>query len=160
MRKKVKEVKIIRGTDTLFSGNPAIKIQLNTKADLTGYTASLYFGSVKKDFTTEDVANKVLNLSYTHEETKTFFPGRGYALLRLYDQNGLQATIWRFVFNVVFPYDKHSCGGHGIEVVIGDSTGSANVEYELDTETLIVSFTEDVGGESNGYTLFGIGNPL
>ena len=98
--KKVKEVKIIRGNDTTFSGNSPIPIKINTKADLIGFTASLFFGSITKTFSTEDVANKLLHLAYTSEETNSFFPGRGFALLKLYDQQGRQATVWRFVLNV------------------------------------------------------------
>ncbi|MBO6031908.1 MAG: hypothetical protein J6Q22_10745 [Prevotella sp.] len=140
MVKKLKEVKIIRGNDTTFSGNAPIKIQINTKADLTGFTASLFFGSVVKDFTEEEVSSKLLKLAYTSEETEQFFPGRGFALLKLYDSEGRQATIWRFVFNVIFPYEKPTCGGYAVEVVIGDAESMVDVKYDEETETLIVDY--------------------
>lgn len=146
--KKVKELKIIRGNDTLFSGNPAIPIKINTKADLTGFTASLFFGSVTKSFPSDDVGKKKLSLSYTSEETSSFFPGRGFATLKLYDTEGRQATVWRFVFNVVFPYEHNVCGKHGIEVVIGDADPNAEVKYDEENEMLVVSF--DVAGVGNG----------
>ncbi len=140
MKRRLKELKIIRGNDTTFSGNDPISIQINTTADLSGFTASLFFGSVVKNFSEEEVKSKILNLAYTSEETLQFFPGKGFALLKLYDSMGRQATVWRFVFNVVFPYDKPSCGGHSIEVVIGDADGNVEVKYDDETETLIVDY--------------------
>ena len=151
--KKLKEVKIIRGNDTTFSGNAPIKIQINTKADLTGFTASLFFGSIVKDFDTEEVAGKILQLAYTSAETEQFFPGRGFALLRLYDPEGRQATIWRFVFNVIFPYERPTCGGYEIEVVVGDASSMIDVKYDEETETLIVDYN---GTGSDMSQMFGM----
>lgn len=153
MIKKLKEVKIIRGNDTTFSGNAPIKIQINTKADLTGFTASLFFGSIVKNFDSESVESKLLELSYTSSETEQFFPGRGFALLRLYDQEGRQATIWRFVFNVVFPYEKPTCHGYEIEVVVGDTDSTVDIKYNEETETLIVDYKVS---SDDDYSLFNV----
>ena len=140
MKKKLKEIRIIRGNDTTFSGNPPLRININTKTDLTGFTGILSFGSIEKHFGTEEVASKLLKLSYTSEETKKFFPGRGFALLRLFDSMGRQATVWRFVFNVIFPYDHHKCGGFDIEVEIGSAEEAFDIKYDEEEEMLIVDF--------------------
>ena len=95
-------IAIYRGEDTDFAGAEPIQIRLDTDLDLTGYTAELYFGSIVKTFESEDVEKKVLPLSYTAEETSTFFPGRGYATVKVYDTEGRTAILKRFIIDVRF----------------------------------------------------------
>ena len=131
------EIRIIRGNDTTFAGMPPITIKMTTEADLTGYTATYTFGSNVKTFTTEEVASKELYLSYTSAETLEFFPGRGYGFLVLFDKDGKQATVWRIVMNVVFPYDHPVKNKYGIEVIIGDKP-EVEIKYIADEEMLFV----------------------
>ena len=95
-------IAIYRGEDTDFAGAEPIQIKLDTDLDLTGYTAKLYFGSIIKSFESEDVEKKVLPLSYTADETSTFFPGRGYATVKVYDTEGRTAILKRFIIDVRF----------------------------------------------------------
>ena len=135
--RQIKEIRIIRGNDTTFAGMPPIKIKMNTEADLTGFTAKYRFGSNIKEFTTEEVASKELALSYTSEETKSFFPGRGFGFLVMYDPQGRQATIWRILMNVVFPYEHPIKNKYGIEVIIGEE-GEVEIKYISDEEKLYI----------------------
>lgn len=136
MDKPIKEVTIIRGNDITFSGNPPIMIKIKTDADLTGFTASLTFGSNVKMFSEEEVASKELSIVYTHEETNSFFPGRGFAMLRFFDPLGKQACVGRLVFNVEFPFYKHGKYSNTIEVVIGGE--QVEIHYKEQEEELIV----------------------
>ena len=95
-------IAIYRGEDTDFAGAPPIKIKIATDLDLTGYTSELLFGNVVKKFDESDTAAKVLPLSFTAEETNGFFPGRGYATVKVYDTHGRVAVLKRFVIDVRF----------------------------------------------------------
>jgi hypothetical protein len=95
-------VAIYRGEDTDFAGAEPIQIKIDTDLDLTGYTAELLFGSVVKEYGAEDVGKKILPLSFTAEETSGFFPGRGYATVKVYDTQGRVAILKRFVIDVRF----------------------------------------------------------
>ena len=151
MDKPKREVIIIRGNDTTFSGNLPITIKIKTDADLTGYTASLTFGSNVRMFTEEEVISKALSIAYTHEETESFFPGRGFALLRFFDPYGRQACVGRLVFNVVFPFDKHGKYSNTIEVVIGGGGEQVEIHYKEQEEELIV----DAEVTARGFLLLG-----
>ena len=146
MHHKLKEIRIIRGNDTTFANMPPIKIKMNTKADLSGYTATYTFGSNVKTYTEEEVASKELTLAYTAEETLTFFPGRGFGFLVLFDPQGRRATVWRIVMNVVFPYDHPVKNKYGIEVIIGDDSSDIEIKYIEDEEMLFVD--HDVSEET------------
>ena len=95
-------VAIYRGEDTDFAGAEPIQIKIGTDLDLTGYTAKLLFGSVVKEFGEDDVGKKILPLSFTAEETSGFFPGRGFATVKVYDTQGRVAILKRFVIDVRF----------------------------------------------------------
>ena len=95
-------IAIYRGEDTDFAGAEPIQIKIDTDLDLTGYTAELLFGSVVKEYGEEDVGKKILPLSFTAEETSGFFPGRGYATVKVYDTQGRVAILKRFVIDVRF----------------------------------------------------------
>ena len=93
-------IAIYRGEDTCFAGAEPITIRLDTELDLTGFTAELLFGSIVKDFGTEDVGRKELPLSFTAAETATLFPGKGYAVVKVYDTEGRVAILKKFVIDV------------------------------------------------------------
>lgn len=95
-------IAIYRGEDTDFAGAEPIQIKLDTALDLTGYTAQILFGSVVKDFGPEEVATKVLKLSFSAAESSGFFPGRGFATVKVYDTEGRTAILKRFVIDVRF----------------------------------------------------------
>ena len=95
-------IAIYRGEDTDFAGAPPIQVKIETDLDLTGFTADLLFGSIVKHYETEEVSTKILSLVFSAEETKTFFPGRGYATVKVYDTQGRVAILKRFVINVKF----------------------------------------------------------
>ena len=95
-------IAIYRGEDTDFAGSPPIKIKIDTDLDLTGYTSEILFGSVVKKFGEEDTGAKILPLSFTAEETNGFFPGRGYATVKVYDTDDRVAILKRFVIDVRF----------------------------------------------------------
>lgn len=95
-------IAIYRGEDTDFAGQPPIQVKINTPFDLTGYTADILFGSVVKHFDPEEVGTKTLNLSFTAAETSGFFPGRGFASIKVYDTDGRVAILKRFVIDVRF----------------------------------------------------------
>lgn len=100
-------IAIYRGEDTDFAGQEPIQVKIITPFDLMGYTADIMFGSITKHFESEEVATKTLGLSYTAAETSTFFPGRGFASIKVYDTEGRVAILKRFVIDVRFrPYDK------------------------------------------------------
>lgn len=107
-------ISIYRGEDTCFAGNEPIQVAIDTELDLTGFTAELSFGSIVKTFPTEVVATKVLPLAYTAEESRTFFPGRGYATVRVFDTEGRTAVLKRFVINVKFREGKKFVCPHSI----------------------------------------------
>ena len=95
-------IAIYRGEDTDFAGAEPIKIKIDTALDLTGYTADILFGNVVKHYEAEEVASKTLGLSFTAEETSGFFPGRGFASVKVYDTEGRVAILKRFVIDVRF----------------------------------------------------------
>lgn len=100
-------IAIYRGEDTDFAGQEPIQVKINTPLDLTGYTADILFGSIVKHFEAEEVGTKTLRLSFTAAETSTFFPGRGYASIKVFDTEGRVAILKRFVIDVRFrAYDK------------------------------------------------------
>lgn len=100
-------IAIYRGEDTDFAGQEPIQVEIVTPFDLTGYTADILFGSIVKHFNEEEVATKKLGLSYTADETSTFFPGRGYASIKVYDTQQRVAILKRFVIDVRFrPYSN------------------------------------------------------
>ena len=95
-------VEIYRGEDTDFAGAGPIWVEIDTPLDLTGFTADLLFGSVVKHFGAEEVATKKLGLIFTHEETSQFFPGKGFASIKVFDTEGRVAILKRFVIDVKF----------------------------------------------------------
>lgn len=106
-------IAIYRGEDTDFAGAQPYQIKIDTDLDLTGYTADLIFGSITKSFGPEEVGAKLLNLSYTAEETSTFFPGKGFATIKVYDTEGRVAILKKFVIDVRF----RRCKGYPIDGV-------------------------------------------
>ena len=95
-------IAIYRGEDTCFAGAEPIPIKIDTELDLTGFTAKLYFGSIVKEFDSEEVATKQLALSFTAEETSSFFPGQGFAIVKVFDTEGRVAVLKKFVIDVRF----------------------------------------------------------
>lgn len=94
---------IYRGEDTDFAGAEPLQVKIDTDLDLSGgYTAELLFGSVVKTFDAEEVETKTLGLSFTAAETSSFFPGRGFATVKVYDPEGRVAILKRFVIDVRF----------------------------------------------------------
>lgn len=100
-------IAIYRGEDTDFAGQEPIQVKINTPFDLTGYTADILFGNVIKHFEADEVGAKTLGLSFTAAETSQFFPGRGFASIKVCDTEGRVAILKRFVIDVRFrDYDK------------------------------------------------------
>lgn len=95
-------IAIYRGEDTDFAGAGPIQIKIETDLDLTGFTAEILFGNVVKSFDSEEVATKTLGLVFSSEETSGFFPGKGYATVKVYDTEGRIAFLKRFVIDVRF----------------------------------------------------------
>lgn len=95
-------IAIYRDEDTDFAGAEPIQIKINTPLDLTGYTAKILFGSVVKDYGAEEVGTKTLGLSFTAAESASFFPGRGFASVKVFDTEGRVAILKRFVIDVRF----------------------------------------------------------
>ena len=95
-------IAIYRGEDTCFAGAEPIPVKIDTELDLTGFTAKLYFGSIVKEYGTEEVATKQLALSFTAEETSSFFPGQGFAIVKVFDPEGRVAILKKFVIDVRF----------------------------------------------------------
>lgn len=93
---------IYRGEDTDFANQEPIQVKLKTSLDLTGYTADILFGSIIKHYETGDVASKILPLSFSAAETASFFPGKGFASVKVYDPEGRVAILKRFVMDVKF----------------------------------------------------------
>lgn len=107
-KKKVKIPTIIRGDDSDFGEGSPILLELDTEADLTGYTASLEFQSLVKEFDAEAVESKLLSLSYTAEETMTFLLGKNLATIKITDPLGNQKVLSKFTMQTVVktPLDK------------------------------------------------------
>ena len=99
-------ITIYRGEDTDFAGAQPIPVSFTTDLDVTGFTAEIYFGSVIKTFTPEEVQTKTLGLVYSAKETESFFPGKGWATLKLYDMEGRVRIQKRFVIDVKFRYGE------------------------------------------------------
>ena len=95
-------IAIYKGEDTEFAGQEPFLIKINTPLDLTGYTAKLLFGNVVKEFGSEEVGNKLLRLSFTAADTLDFYPGKGYASVKVFDTEGRVAVLKRFVIDVRF----------------------------------------------------------
>ena len=93
-------IAIYRGEDTCFGGSEPITVTLDTELDLNGYTAELLFGSIVKKFGPDDVGRKVLPLSFTAEETATLFPGKGFAVVKVYDTDNRVSILKKFVIDV------------------------------------------------------------
>ncbi len=95
-------IAIYKGEDTEFAGQEPFQININTPLDLTGYTAKLMFGNVVKEFDAEEVGTKTLRLSFSAEDTLDFYPGQGYASVKVFDTEGRVAVLKRFVIDVRF----------------------------------------------------------
>lgn len=93
---------IYRGEDTDFAGAEPIKITIDTELNLSGFTADILFGNVVKHFEPEEVETKALGLVYTAAETAGFFPGKGYAVVKVYDKEGRVAYLKKFIIDVRF----------------------------------------------------------
>lgn len=93
-------ISIYRGEDTQFAGAEPISVEIDTELDLTGCTAELYFGSIVKSFDSEQLNKKTLPLVFTAEETETFFPGKGYAIVKVKDSEGRVSVLKKFVIDV------------------------------------------------------------
>lgn len=93
-------ISIYRGEDTQFAGAEPISVEIDTELDLTGCTAELYFGSIIKSFDSEQLNKKTLPLVFTAEETETFFPGKGYAIVKVKDSEGRVSVLKKFVIDV------------------------------------------------------------
>lgn len=93
-------IEIYRGEDTDFAGAEPIEVKIDTELDLTGYTAKVLFGNVVKEFGPEEVETKTLGLVYSAEETAGFFPGKGFAVVKVYDTDGRVAILKKFVIDV------------------------------------------------------------
>jgi hypothetical protein len=104
--KEMTVITIYRGEDTDFADAPPIPVTFTTDLDVTGFTAEIYFGSVVKTFTSEEVQTKTLGLVYSAAETSSFFPGKGWATLKLYDTKGKVRIQERFVIDVKFRYGE------------------------------------------------------
>lgn len=95
-------IEVYRGEDTNFADAEPFSVEIDTELDLTGYTAQLLFGNVVRDYDSEVVATKTLPLYFTAEETSTFFPGKGYAVVKVFDTKGRVAILKKFVIDVKF----------------------------------------------------------
>lgn len=95
-------IAIYRGEDTDFAGAEPIKIKIDTELDLSGFTADILFGNVVKHFESDEVETKMLGLVYTAAETTGFFPGKGYAVVKVYDKEGRVAYLKKFIVDVRF----------------------------------------------------------
>lgn len=93
-------IAIYRGEDTCFAGADPISVKLDTELDLTGFTADVLFGSIVKHFESDDVEKKELPLSFSAKETSTLFPGKGYAVVKVYDTEGRVSILKKFVIDV------------------------------------------------------------
>lgn len=100
-KKKVKIPTIVRGDDSDFGEGSPILLELDTEADLTGYTASLEFQSLIKEFDTEEVSSKLLSVSYTAEETMTFLLGKNLATIKITDTSGNQKVLSKFAMQTI-----------------------------------------------------------
>lgn len=103
-------IAIYRGEDTCFAGAAPLTVKLDTELDLTGFTADVLFGNIVKHFESDDVERKELPLSFTADETATLFPGKGYAVVKVYDTEGRVSILKKFVIDVRM---RHA--GEGIE---------------------------------------------
>ena len=95
-------VTIYRGEDTDFADASPITVKIDTEIDLTGFTAKLYFGNVVKEFGSDEVETKELKFNFTAEESDGFFPGRGFATVKVYDTEGRVAILNKFIIDVKF----------------------------------------------------------
>ena len=83
---------IVQGDDTNALGNSII-FYLETDLDLTGYTAVFQVESLRYEW--DDITSKELSLVFTREQTKTLEVGTYLGALKIYDENGLAATVIR-----------------------------------------------------------------
>ena len=60
------------------------------------------FGNVVKHFEPEEVETKTLGLVFSAAETAGFFPGKGYAVVKVYDTKGRVAYLKKFIVDVRF----------------------------------------------------------
>lgn len=97
-----KVIKIYRGEDTDFANAEPIKVHIDTDISLEGFTADILFGNVVKHFETNEVATKTLGLVYSADESSGFFPGKGYAVIKVYDTKGRIAYLTKFIIDVCF----------------------------------------------------------
>ena len=134
-------VVIYRGEDTNFAGLGSIKLKINTDLDLTGFTSKLFFGNVIKEFDSAETETKTLTFFFTAEETLGFFPGKGYATLKLYDTEGRVTILRKFVIDVrcryapIKPEEIHS---EQIEIL-----GGVTEKQLKEAMTLVKKYTDD-----------------
>lgn len=94
-----KSIIILRqGDDTNFNGN-TITINMNTKIDLTGWTAIFQLQDLKINF--DDISNKKINLVISQEQTNKLEAGDFNGWIKLQDKEGRQCTVYTHKFRVL-----------------------------------------------------------
>lgn len=84
-------ITIIQGDDTDFNGNTALKVNINTDIDLTGFKGRFQLKSIVKDYA--DVTSKSVNIVLTKEETNNLPSGSATGAFKLFDTNGKALTV-------------------------------------------------------------------
>lgn len=85
-------LRIRRGDDTSFL-NECPTITIDTEDDLTGYRGVLQIQGLQIEFPSEEVEQKLLTVSLTHEQTLTLTPGIGRCWLKLIDPDNRRMTF-------------------------------------------------------------------
>ena len=83
-------IPIYYGDDTDFHNRTFVTVSINTTMDLSGMTATLYLGQLKKDY---NIVNNGFEIKLSSNETKTLPLGELYGRISLFDSSNRRRTI-------------------------------------------------------------------
>lgn len=127
-----KYIPIYFGDDTDFHNRVFVTVTINTTMDLSGMTATLYLGQLKKDY---NIVNNGFEIKLSSNETKTLPLGELYGRISLFDSSKRRRTISS---EVPFFVSKKVADGSPISITLDveEESAVAYVTTQMKAEQL------------------------
>lgn len=125
-------IPIYYGDDTDFHNRTFVTVSINTTMDLSGMTATLYLGQLKKDY---NIVNNGFEIKLSSNETKTLPLGELYGRISLFDSSNRRRTISS---EVPFFVSKKVADGSPISITLDveEESAVAYVTTQMKAEQL------------------------
>ena len=125
-------IPIYYGDDTDFHNRTFVTVSIDTTMDLSGMTATLYLGQLKKDYS---IVNNGFEIKLSSNETKTLPLGELYGRISLFDSSNRRRTISS---EVPFFVSKKVADGSPISITLSveEESAVAYVTTQMKAEQL------------------------